>query len=485
MRNCSRQIFLCSFLLGPALAAEETPVTYPEAIQIALDSTTPLQHPRGDRLPLLLWPALEAVVEDEALQEKVMREFDRRGLAVMATWNYDEKDKSLADALRTAAIQKKLGLPVMINANPSMYAFFNGEEKTAHTRENGERFFDSSFGEGHKMGCAFAADHRYPEMKERIDFFARAFHERDLPVDMVWGDWEIDGPHEFNRSWESAKACTVCREHIPGIEAFAAYQKAMRIKRADMTRTCYTEPILSRFPKALVGNYAVYPHDGYRYWYDYFEYFVDYQPHIADQRARYRAWYDEFDLTGYTFAMPVVYTWQDIFTWYDFDDPDYRWFYNMLKVASNAARHTGPKTPIIAFVHWTTIAVGREADPEVKQMSARAYQELLWHCLLRGFDGLFLWSGREDWSREGKVLHEVYAASLEYAKWLDNGTPIDFSVPDQPGPVISGLKMGNQVLVRRTDFGTKFQIPVTIKVDGQDLVVPVKDGACQVLTLGD
>ncbi|MCS1412162.1 MAG: hypothetical protein M2R45_05366 [Verrucomicrobia subdivision 3 bacterium] len=25
------------------------------------------------------------------------------------------------------------------------------------------------------------------------------------------------------------------------------------------------------FPKALVGSYAVYPHKGHRYWYDYFE----------------------------------------------------------------------------------------------------------------------------------------------------------------------------------------------------------------------
>ena len=59
-----------------------------------------------------------------------------------------------------------------------------------------------------------------------------------------------------------------------------------------------------------------------------------------DQRAKYREWANEFDDTGYTFSMPVVYTWYPTFHWYDFEDTDYRWFYNMLKVGSNAGRHT-------------------------------------------------------------------------------------------------------------------------------------------------
>jgi hypothetical protein len=40
--------------------------------------------------------------------------------------------------------------------------------------------------------------------------------------------------------------------------------------------------MLSRFPGVLVGNYVVYPHNGFRYWYDYFEGFVE----GAEHRSR-------------------------------------------------------------------------------------------------------------------------------------------------------------------------------------------------------
>ncbi len=49
------------------------------------------------------------------------------------------------------------------------------------------------------------------------------------------------------------------------------FQKILRDIRSDLQRDVYTEPLRRRFPKVLVGNYAVYPNDGFRYWYDYFE----------------------------------------------------------------------------------------------------------------------------------------------------------------------------------------------------------------------
>ena len=455
----------------------------PAGIRTILDNTEPLAHPRGDRLPLLLWPAVGGDVDDDELQESIIRRLDSRGVALIATWNYDDKDASLARSLRIARIQQKLGVPVVVNANPCMYRFFNGDPKTAHVDDEGERFFDDSFGEQYKMGCTFAADFRYPDMTERIDYFVRAYAREKVPLDLVWGDWEIDGPLEFNRSWEAAKRCAVCRKNIPDIGDFHAYQKALRLKRADMTRRCYAEPILSRYPKALVGNYGAYPHGGLRHWWDYFEQFVDYHPHVADQRARYRKWFDEFGPTGYTFAMPVVYTWHDTFLWYDFDDTDYRWFYNMLLVASNAGKHTDPAVPIISFVHWHTVVVSQKPDPSVKQMSERAYKELLWHMFLRGHDAIFMWCMAEETAKEIRLVHEVYAASLQYADWLTRGTPVHFDVPNRPGPVVSAVRLGERVLVRRTDFGKTDGEPVTLQIAGKTLTVPPAEGRCVVLDL--
>lgn len=454
---------------------------YPIAVRTILEQTEPLTHPRGDRLPLLLWPAHGGVVEDEATQRKIIRELDSRGVAVIATWQPSNREKSLADSMRVARIQQEMGLPVCVDANSCMYGFFNEEPNTAYVDEQGETFFDPSI-PGGRIGCPFRIDHRYEPVKEQIEVFVQVYKNAKLPLDFVFGDWEIDGPLEINRAWESAKRCVITRKHIPDIDDFRAFQKAVRDKRSEATRICFSEPLLSRYPKALVGNYGVYPNDGYRYWYDYFEVFVDYHPHKMEQRAPYREWRDDWPDTGYTFAMPVVYPWARIFGWYDFANSDYRWLYNMLKVATNAAKNTDRSVPIIPFVHYHTIFHPEKPDSAVSQMSEWAYQELLWHMLLRGVDTFFLWCTEAENEVEVRLLHEVWAASLEYAEFLNRGEPVTFDLPSRVGTVVSGLRLGDQVLIRRSDFDDESK-PASITIDGRALAVPKTPGRCQILSL--
>ena len=52
----------------------------------------------------------------------------------------------------------------------------------------------------------------------------------------------------------------------------------------------------------------------------------------------------------------------------------------------------------------------------------------------------------------------------------------------QEGSVISGLKLNNQVLIRRTDF-TGNKKPIKCTIDGINLVVPYKPGECQILNI--
>ena len=427
----------------------------PKGIQVVLENTKPLEFSRGNRLPLYLWPAMGIGDVDEATAERIVKLLDERGVGLISSWQPGEgrREKSLAEALTIAKVQQRLGLRVNVNANACCYRFFNGDERTAHIDAEGKPFWDDSFGKGHKMGCPFTLDFRKAPMREQVDYFVRGYREAGVPLDFVFADWEIDGPHEFNRAHAASKRCVRCREHIRNIDDFATFQKSLRDIRCDLTRECYSDPVLSRFPKALVGNYAVYPNNGLRYWYDYFEYFVEGQPHVADQGAKYRRWYEPFDKTGYTFAMPVTYTWYPTFGWYDFDDPDYRWFYNMLLVASNAGKHTPADVPIITFVHWHTTSPPENPDQAVKQFSGEKYQELLWHMLLRGHDTFFLWCPAREAAEEIRLLQPVWAAAQEYGEFLEKGIPITFDVPNQPGPVVSGLRLGNRVLVRRTDFG--------------------------------
>ncbi len=430
----------------------------PDHIRTVLDVAQPLEHSRGDRLPLYVWPAMNPGPLSDETALRLVEALDKRGIGLVCSWYAEQEERTFAEALPVARAQHKLGLHVNINATQPMYSFFNGDERTAHVDEDGNPFWDDSFGKEH-MGCPFTLDFRITPMRERLRPFIERYREEGLPVDFVFADWEIDGPIEWNGAWEASKRCVRCREEMPDLDNFLAFQQRLRSLRSALQRKVFSTPILASFPQALVGNYAVYPNNGFRYWYDYFETIVPGQPEIVEQRARYRHWANEFETTGYTFAMPVVYPWSWTYDWYDFDMPDYRWVYNMLKVASNAAEYRHKDIPLITFVHWHTVNVGRnvgdgpeEGGATAPQLSEWAYQELLWHLLLRGHDTLFLWCMPEENEKEVALLHPVWAAAQEYGEFLDNGVPTTYYVPDQPGLVWSGLRLGNRTLMRTTDF---------------------------------
>jgi hypothetical protein len=460
---------------------EKKNIQWSDNVQVVLDNTTPLKYDRGNRLPLYLWPAIDPGDLNDEDAEKLVKEFDTRGVGIVCSWSSKNIEKTMTRCLTVARAQKKLGQRVNIDATDLLDSFFNGDVHTAHTDEEGNPFFDSSFGD-HKMGCPFSIDFRKKEIREGIELFTGKYKDEGLPVDFIFTDWEIDGPLEVNRAYEASKKCVRCRKYLGDDFSYPEFQKTMREMRSYLQNYSYSTPVLLKFPEALVGNYAVYPNDGYRYWYDYFEYYVDGQPYKADQRAKYRQWYNDFPATGFTFAMPVVYTWDPIYSWYDFENSDYRWFYNMLLVASNAGKSTPHNIPIISFVHWNTIYVSENPDSTVKQMSKESYQELLWHMLLRGTDTFFMWSGKKEYPEEVRLLHEVYSAAQQYGKFLDNGYPVTFDVPNKPGTVISGLALGDSVLIRRTDFGNNHD-PVEVLVGTKIIKVGYAPGTCTILSL--
>ncbi|MBN2329324.1 MAG: hypothetical protein JXR73_19440 [Candidatus Omnitrophica bacterium] len=487
--------FLAVLILGALFsvdylaAADKEEAVWKKSIQLVLDKTKPLKYDRGARLPLYLWPAMNPGKLTDSSAENLVSLLNDRGIGLVCSWNYENMQESLTECLPIARAQKKLGLRVNINATSLMNSFCDGSEETAHIDSAGNPFFDDAFGKK-KMGCPFRLEHRIAPIRGRFDRFTEEYLKENLSVDFVFTDWEIDGPLEWNRAYDSAKRCRICQEHLPQFDDFLAYQHELRRIRSRLQRQAYAAPILERFPGALVGNYAVYPHNGWRYWYDYFERFVEGQPSLVDQNAHYRHWSNDFEGTGFTFAMPVVYPWSWTWNWYDFEPGDYRWFYNGLLVAGNAGFSTPRDVPIIAFVHWHTVDVGLQVDErptsknaeKPQQMSEWAYQELLWHMLLRGTDAFFLWCTEKEQSKEVELLHPVWAAAQEYGEFLESGIPVTFDVPKNVGAVVSGLRLGNQVLVRRTDF-TQNQSPLTLTVSGKMIKIPASGGRCMVLPL--
>ncbi len=460
-------------MLGMPATAEELPVN----LQVVIDATKEVESPRAGRLPLFVLPISGSMrgLPDERTAE-ALRQLDARAIGYSVNWQHTEFESSLAEGIRIAKMQRQLGQPVAVNANACLYSFFDGSENTLHVDAKGNRFADDSL--GRKLGCPFAIEHRVPVIKQRVERFLAGYRDAGIDIDFIFADWEIDGPIEWNDSWATHKRCHVCKSRIANIEDFRVFQKTLRNIRSQIQREAFGDNVTNYFPNCLVGNYGTYPHNGKRYWYDYFETPPSERiPCETDQQARYREWTHEFGDTGYTFAMPVVYTWYPTFQWYDFEDTDYRWFYNMLKVGSNAGEHTPATVPIIPFVHWHTTSPPKDADPAVQQMSPDAYKELLWHLLLRGHDTFFLWCTASELEDEIKLVHHVYAESLRHNGFIKRGTPVSFDVPKSAGSVVSGMRLGNRVLTRRTDFAEASTQPSQIRLaDAAEIRVPAKTG---------
>ena len=185
----------------------------------------------------------------DQVERNYVKELDRRGIGLIASWSPKQRETTLSQALTIARSQKKLGVRVNVNANTCMYRFFNGDDRTAHVDEQGKPFWDESFdarGRPHHMGCPFAIESRKDPVREQVEFFAEAYKQAGVGIDFVFVDWEIDGPIEVNRSHQASKKCARCRKNIPNIEDFRKFQKTLRDIRSHLQRYALTDPIRSR-----------------------------------------------------------------------------------------------------------------------------------------------------------------------------------------------------------------------------------------------
>jgi hypothetical protein len=127
-------------------------------------------------------------------------------------------------------------------------------------------------------------------------------------------------------------------------------------------------------------------------------------------------------------------------------------------------------------------------------ISTATYKEMLRHLWLRGANSMFLFGlaypGAEvDQApalQQIEAARSVYDEMLTYRPFLDQGTPMNLANPSVTGttPTWSGLKLGNQALVRTYSVdgqGTQ----VTVNAFGQNLVLDApRAGATYLITQG-
>jgi len=127
-------------LLLLALLAGQGEPSDAELIHAIIDNTEPLEAPRGDRLPLYIWPAHRLGTTNENALVEILTALEARGMAAIASWRPDDP-AALEQALQLGRLQSRLGLPVSVSATSSTYAFFNGDAETAHIDADGNPFF--------------------------------------------------------------------------------------------------------------------------------------------------------------------------------------------------------------------------------------------------------------------------------------------------------------------------------------------------------
>jgi len=462
-------LILLLFFAGGIIMAQEN------VCDILIKNTVPVTTPVEGRLPVFVWARIPANLSEQQLMD-YLTELEKRKIVLLTGWKIPKNDieKGIEEALKIDRIRKKLGLDVFVDATSIVYQFFDGSEQTAHIDDNGQPFFDTSFSKGVKIGCPFRIESRYPVIESRIRKFLEAYKKEGINIKYWAVDWEVDGPMEWNDAWNNSKKCKICRQNIKNIENFEEFQKAIRKKRAELQKIVFVNNVKEFYPDCLIGNYAVNPHDGYRYWYDYFEKEVEGAKYQKKHNALHRKWFDEFRGSGYTMAMPVIYTWYKFFNDYTFEQKEYRWFYPLMKEITSAGKNTGSGIPIISFVHWQTVLIPEKVPDDFVPLSREKYKQLLWHMLLRRHNGFCLWSPLKEMPEEIKVVDEVYIESLKYNDFILHGTPVFWDVPEEPETVVSGIKLKNKLLFVRTDFGKSEVIEKNI--DGKKVKIPAVSG---------
>ena len=445
-------------------------------IDIIIENTKPIMIRENRRLPLFIWGSIPLNLPEQQIRE-YLNQLIERNIVVFTKWYIPKEgiEVGIKESIKIDKIKKDLNYPIAIDATSVVHRFFDGSEETGHIDEKGKIFFDMSFSSNVKIGCPFKIEKKYDVIKERLEKFLKAYKQKGIEIKYWAIDWEIDGPIEWNSAWENSKKCVICRKNIKNIENFDQFQNVIRKKRADLQREVFVNTVKKYFPDCLIGNYAVNPHDGYRYWWDYFEKEVEGATYQRKHNALFRKWFDEFRYSGYTIAMPVIYTWFRFFNDYNFEEKEYRWFYPLLKEGTSVGKNTPKNIPIISFVHWQTVEKPKQLPSDFTPLSREKYKELLWHLLFRRFDTFCLWSPLNEIAEEIKVLYEVYVESFKYNDFILKGEPIFWDVPEEPDSVISGLKLKNKLLIIRSDFSEKKEIIIT-KVDNKKIEIPIISG---------
>lgn len=236
-----------------------------------------------------------------------------------------------------------------------------------------------------------------------------------------------------------------CASYYPAgaLDTFQTFWKYTFDLRSTLEGQIMGDPVHQLFPGAVVGDFGSYQSSAAVPFMDIRN--NNYPPRQLDIDAQVDALYNQSILLPQDKA-PAKPTakWADSM-----------YFSEWVRSISSAASNRG-STQLYTFV--SSDIPGTINPPNLQFMESRgAYKEALRHLWLRGVNSLWLFAGGDSSPSQAVAAFHmmddsraVYDGLLAYRNFLTQGTPMNVTMPDASGtqPIWSGLKLGDQALVR-------------------------------------
>ncbi len=445
--------------INRAAAADPVPLTLPALFE----RVPPLKHDASGRWPMICIEPFRLSADDNSfaqakpLPAEAIRELLKRGLTqhIPPRTNYLDYAKALQAA----------GSPVIFMEGSA----FNGP---AGDVPDGL----------HRLPADFERDPDQPAQQpsypcplllegwrsqaEQLRTTYRTFRDAGVTVNAAWLDWEIE-PYAGKSQWREAKACSRCRGMFPPgvLDDLDRYCGFITRWRAGLFSAYVAAPILEVFPQCSITNW---------------ELVISSADHPTPRWSGATA----VPPTGiglFTAANPVAYgntawyglNWKTEWNW-PLDEPHMDRLYTSVMLGQFSAHEENARrlAPEKQSIPWVDRYCADDRDPKIPILSRKRYREILRHLWLRGADGMQVFNPNwfPDQPEKAAIVSEeiedavaVYDEMLAYRRFLDGGSTLNTAVaaPPDNAPIWSGLRLGDEAVVRTFTQGTE---PVKLNI---------------------
>lgn len=410
-----------------------------------LKTVKPLKHPLNGSPPMILWgwpgPTGDVLQDQkDGTLKTFIDQYAARGIDLplpVGTGYYIQYTIAYAQTLEQDNLPVYLVFP--------RYDMISGTAYQNVTVQG--TYTDPTSGQTHTYPCLPMADSSVGAAWVQSQL--APLQQAGIHVDGVMFDDE-SGPDPWGTGEYESQKYSACASYYPAgaLDSFQSFIQYTYQLRSTLESQIMADPIHQMFPRAVVTDFGSFQSSSSSP-------FVDirgskYPPRQLDNTDALapNLYNQEITLQNASPPAKPSAAWADdvFFT---------RW----LTSFSSAAQNRGDKQ-LAPFVSGNIPGFWNSANLQFT-MSRQAYKEALRHLWLRGTDVMWLFAGggANATAAMGTNLgafemvddsRAVYDGLLPFRKFLSDGTPMNLNEPDPSGtqPVWSGLKLGNQALVR-------------------------------------